>query len=361
VKIDLLRAARFRCFEEVAFAPGPGLNWLIGPNGSGKTTLLEAAYLLSRGRSFRAGGRAAPGRHGQTDFLVYAEIERKDRPKTRVGLTRKDDHWVARRNGESLANLGPLFEACPVVYFGPEDQSLIMGASENRRAFLDWSVFHVEHNSLDLWRSWRRALRQRNALLRRGAPDDHFPPWEHDLADLANRIHAMRIRCLQGLTPYLSVEASVLVPELGGVRVDYRPGWDERMGLGEQLARTRARDRERGFTRYGAHRADWSLVFERVAQREHLSRGQAKAAALVCILALTRWLKDSIGEYPLLCLDDLESELDSDHLGTVVRWLSQRSIQSWLTSTRSPDSTLGLDRALMFHVEQSGCVPIPLS
>ena len=359
MKIELLRATGFRCFEDVGFTPGPGINWLIGPNGAGKTSLLEAAYMLSRGRSFRSGGRAAPKRHGHADYLIYAELERNAGSKIKVGLTRENDHWIARRNGEALDNLAPLFEACPVVYFGPEDHSLVLGAAENRRAFLDWSVFHVEHDSLTVWKSWRRALRQRNALLRQNAPRMHFLAWEHDLEGLAQRIHAMRARCLKGLAPYVNQEASKLIPELGDIQIEYRPGWDEQIGLGEQLARSRERDRERGFTLYGAHRADWSLVFERVSQREHLSRGQAKAAALVCALALTRWLKDSIGEYPLLCLDDLESELDLDHLTVVIRWLSARSIQSWLTSTRQPDATIDIQGASMFHVEHSGCKPLP--
>jgi DNA replication and repair protein RecF len=248
-----------------------------------------------------------------------------------------------------------LFAACPVVYFGPESQALILGPAEERRGFLDWSVFHVEHTSLELWRAWRRSLRQRNTLLRQNARASDFLPWEHELEHLAERIHAMRQRCLGGLEPYLSEEAANLVPELGKTRIDYRPGWDEQIGLAEQLASTRDRDRERGFTRHGAHRADWSLVFEGIAQREHLSRGQAKAAALVCILAQTRWLKSSIGEYPLLCLDDLDSELDAAHAALIISWLSERRIQSWLTSTQPIDSLLSVEGARMFHVKQSSC------
>ena len=333
------------------------MNWLIGPNGAGKTTLLEAAYILSHGRSFRAGGRSAPRRHGASNYLIYAEIQRKNRALARLGLTRTADRWMARHNSEDLTNLAPLFEACPVVYFGPESQSLIQGPAEDRRAFLDWGVFHVEHTSLSIWKSWRKALRQRNALLRlkHAGPDD-FTPWEYDLGRLAERIHALRSRCLQQLEPYLSVEAASLVPELGAVHVEYRPGWDEKMGLSEQLSLTRERDRERGHTQYGAHRADWSLQFDGVSQREHLSRGQAKAVALVCILALTQWLKANLGEYPLLCLDDLESELDSNHTALVIEWLSDKSIQSWLTRTRVQALSHQVKPARMFHVKHSSCV-----
>lgn len=357
MNIELLRADNLRCFEHVSFAPGSGINWLIGPNGAGKTTLLEAAYILSHGRSFRAGGRTAPKRQGANGYLVYAEIQGSRKIKTRLGLTRLEDRWAGRLDGADLPNLAPLFEACPVVYFGPESQTLILGPAEERRSFLDWSVFHVEHASLGLWKAWRRALRQRNALLRQNAPPSDFAPWEHDLGRLAREIHTMRARCLERLEPYVAQEAAILVPELGNVRIDYRPGWDTECSLARQLSEAQDRDREAGFTRLGAHRADWVMVFDGIAKREHLSRGQAKAAALVCTLALARWLKDNIGEYPLLCLDDLESELDTPHTALVIRWLHETAIQSWLTATHQPNSRQLDATARMFHVKHSECTP----
>lgn len=357
MNIQLLRADNLRCFEHVSLEPGPGINWLIGPNGAGKTTVLEAAYILSHGRSFKPGGRTAPKRQGTNQYLLYAEAERSGRPKVRLGLTRREENWIGRLNGEDLPNLAPLFEACPVVYFGPESQSLVLGPAEERRAFLDWSVFHVEHASLGLWKSWRRALRQRNALLRQGASADVFASWEHDLDRLAREIHALRARCLVQLESHIAREGAVLVPELGKVHIDYHAGWDVQTGLENQLAATRARDIETGFTRYGAHRADWRLAFDGAVKREHLSRGQAKAAALVCTLGLVRWLKHSIGDYPLLCIDDLESELDSSHAARVTRWLQDVPTQCWLTGTRMPDFAEATANARVFHVKRTGCEP----
>lgn len=354
VNINLLRVSNLRCFESAEFAPGPALNWLVGANGAGKTTLLEAAHLLSHGRSFRAGGRSAPRRHGAFEFTVYAEL-RQGAASHRLGMTRRDEQWLARLDGADLSSLTPLFENCPVVSFGPESLVLITGPAEERRSFLDWSVFHVEHASLDLWRRWRRALRQRNFLLRMGALDAEFQPWEQELALLADGIHAMRKQCLDSLEPFLVEEAAWLVPELGDMRVGYRPGWDETVGLSAELASSRQRDRERGYTQHGPHRADWTLRFTRIVQREHLSRGQAKAIALVCALAQTRWLKQRLGEYPLLCLDDLDSELDSAHAVKVVEWLADRQIQAWLTTTGEPSRNGRETR--VFHVEHAGVTP----
>lgn len=357
MRIDLLRAESLRCFESLSMAPGPGLNWLAGPNGAGKTSILEAAYILSRGHSFRGGGRSAPCRHGARRYLIHATVTRAQRGSLSLGLVREGDRWQARANGEDLDSLAPLFEACPVVYFGPESALLAVGPADGRRSFLDWSVFHVEHASLELWRRWRRAVRQRNALLRSAAPAADFEPWEHEMARVAGTIDAWRRSCLATLEPYLVGEAAWLVPELGAVTLDYRPGWDTEAGLERQLAEQRARDRERGYTQAGAHRADWSLRFERVAQREHLSRGQAKSAALVYLLGQTRWLRDRIGEFPLLCLDDLESELDAEHAQRVVAWLHGKALQVWLTATQAPAAAEVQASARVFHVEHGRIEP----
>lgn len=356
MRIERLRVTDLRCFREVEFVPGADVSWLAGANGAGKTTLLEAAYLLAHGRSFRAGGRSAPCREGADGFVIHADVRWQGKPAVRLGLQRTEGHWTARRDGTDLATLVPLFEVCPVVYFGPDSQALVTGPADERRSFLDWAVFHVEHASADLWRDWRRALRQRNALLRQGAVDGLFEPWEHDLGRLAARIHGLREHCMASLEPYLIEEAARLVPELGSAVVDYRPGWDVDSGLAMQLAASRAQDRVRGFTRRGAHRADWSLMFAGVAQREYLSRGQAKAIALASTLALARWLKDRVGEYPLLCLDDLAAELDPRHVALVLDWLHGNPLQAWLTST---DMAVPLARgATVFHVEHTRCTPL---
>jgi DNA replication and repair protein RecF len=354
VKIARLHASNLRCFESLDFDPGPGANWLVGANGAGKTTVLEAAYLLSHGRSFRGGSRAAPCRRGAHEYVIHALLSRADRADIHLGLARGADRWRARLDGNELATLAPLFGACPVICFGAGSEALVLGSPDRRRSFLDWSVFHVEHSLLDSWRAWRRTLRQRNALLRSGAPDGEFAPWEHDLARLAERIHAARARCLASLSPHLATEAAWLVPELGAVHLEYRPGWDAALGLQVQLAAQRHRERERGFTLYGAHRCDWGLRFERVAQREHLSRGQAKAIALVCLLAQTQWLRDQIREYPLLCLDDIESELDRWHVDRLLEWIADKPLQVWLTATEAPPRSQTGPAIEVFHVKHSG-------
>src|SRR5699024_6253138 len=111
---------------------------------------------------------------------------------------------------------------------------------------------------------------------------------------------------------------AVLLPELGDFSLSYRAGWDTSQSLAETLRANRVRDRARGHTTLGIHRGDWRAVFSEAPQREHFSRGQEKLCALACVLAQAKVYADDKGEWPVVCLDDLASELDVAHQQAVV-------------------------------------------
>lgn len=355
MKFTLLRIRNLRCFESVDFVPAPAQSWLVGANGVGKTALIEAAHILSRGRSFRGGGVEALIRRGCTGFDIFAETRSEQGHVCRLGVTRNvDSSWGARIDGAELRSLQPLLEVCGVICFEPGTHALISGPAEERRQFLNWGVFHVEHDSLVCWRAYRRALLQRNVLVRASErSDQQLDPWEAELGRAALQMGQWRRHYLDALRPHLIRIALRFLPELGEPRLIYLPGWNDEFGLAEQLRRTRDIDIRRGYTRLGPHRADWSLVFERAPDRTHLSRGQAKLAALSCILAQAALYAECVGEWPVLCLDDLDSELDLVHRDGVLELLAQQSAQVWITATREPanDRVLGVDDGL-FHVEQ---------
>ena len=191
--IEALKMTNLRAFAQVELALSSKLNVFLGPNGSGKTTVLEAAYLLSHGRSFRRGGREALIRRGEAGFQVFVTLHRHNSPAaTRLGLERRTDGWTARRDEQPLARLSELYQACAVCCFEPGSHELIGGPGEERRALLDWGVFHVEPTFLDCWRRYQRALRQRNALLAQGAPDRELTPWDIELIGSGARLTAQR-------------------------------------------------------------------------------------------------------------------------------------------------------------------------
>ena len=352
VRLEQLRIRGLRCIDDASVPLDSAINLFVGANGAGKTSLLEAAFLLSHGRSFRSGAKDALLMRGAVQMSVFAEVVHASGQTRRIGLGRSGARWEAKVDGAG-ATLGELVGECAVVCFEPGSHALIAGAAEERRRFLDWGVFHVEHGFLANWRRYQRALKQRNSLLRSPAlPSDAlFEPWEAELAQAGAHIGRQRQAYLDLLLPRLQAIADRLLPELGELALRYRPGWPEELDLSQHLRAQRGRDFARGHTTAGAHRADWSLAFERAPLREHLSRGQEKLAALSSLLAQAELYAEHRGEWPIVCLDDLASELDQPHQAAVAAQLVDAKAQVLLTGTEVPQALVDIP-SRVFHVEQ---------
>ncbi len=352
MRLEQLRISALRCLSEVSVTLDPAINVFVGANGAGKTSLLEATFLLSHARSFRSGAREALVQRGMAQMAVFAEVRHTDGRVARLGLGRAGARWEARVDGESVS-IGQMVRECAVVCFEPGSHALIAGAAEERRRYLDWGVFHVEHEFLAGWRRYQRALKQRNSLLRLGsaAPDALFEPWEMEMSLAAHQIDLQRCAYLDLLRPRLEHSMAGLLPELGAMELRYRRGWSDEVDLVEQLRAQRSRDLARGHTTLGVHRADWSVSFEHAPLREHLSRGQEKLTALACMLAQAALYAGHHGEWPIVCLDDLASELDQEHQASVVAQLTAAQAQILLTGTELP-AALRETTARVFHVEQ---------
>lgn len=355
--IERMRIEDVRILQSVDLRLLPGLNLFIGANGAGKTSLLEAAHLLGYGRSFRTAGREALVRRGTERARVVADLKFADGVSRRLGIERSGPSWRGRVDDEEVAQLSALFRLCAVCCFEPGSHELISGPADGRRAMLDWGVFHVEPDFLSVWRRYQKALRQRNALIREQAPDAWFAPWEQEMAIAAARVGAMRQRYAAELATLTSEIASELLPEFTGAQFALADGWKaestpDAAAAAARLASERVRDRERGFTRRGPHRADWSLLFDQIPRREHFSRGQEKLVALIAVLAQLSSLQRLTSEWPVLLLDDLASELDAEHQARVFEWLQRRPIQVLMTGVAIPPWAAADQPGLaVFHVE----------
>ena len=349
-----LQVRQLRCLTEVELLPGPGLNVLVGGNGAGKSSLIEAVHLLGYGRSFR--GRVADGliRRGAAHLEVYAEWRGSGGVGHRAGLRHAGSRWEARLDGEPAPSLTELCARIAVVTFEPGSHDLIAGGAEHRRRYLDWGLFHVEPEFLTQWRRYMRALKQRNALLKSGPAPAALAPWDQELAESGERLTRLRQDYLDRLEPTLAAEAEAFLAELGPARLEFRPGWKrDELSLADALLLGRERDVALGYTGTGPHRADWRVDFEALPGREALSRGQEKLTALACILGQARDFAGRTGEWPLICLDDLASELDRPHQARVLSSAQASGAQILLTGTQLPEvlADLGTEYQL-FHVEQ---------
>ena len=351
-----LELRNLRNLVDVVLEPGAGLNLLVGRNGAGKTSVLEGLHLLAYGRSFRGRVRDGLVRTGSSVVEVFAEWHAATGEGShRAGLRHGGSSWEARIDGGTVGHLGELCAAFMVVTFEPGSHALVSGGGEPRRRFVDWGLFHVEQGFLQVWRRYSRALKQRNALLKSGAGVGQISAWDHELAVSGEELTRRRALYLERLQERLEPVAAALAPSLGQAMLEFEPGWRQSsLSLADALAVARERDRTLGHTSVGPHRADWRLRLSGKGEGESLSRGQAKLAALSCLFAQATDCAVERGDWPVIALDDLASELDSEHRGRVLAFLGNVPAQAFITGT----DLLPLDEGgRVFHVEQGTVTP----
>ncbi len=359
--VTRLELRHLRRFQEVRLDPAPGLNLITGDNGAGKTSVLEALHLMAYGRSFRARVRDGLIRTGDPALEIFVEWQERAGEASgrvrRAGLRHTGQEWSGRLDGANVAQLGDLCAALAVVTFEPGSHALITGGGESRRRYLDWGLFHVEHDFLPIWRRYNRALKQRNALLKARARDAQLDAWDRELAEAGEPLGRHRERYLDLLQPRFEALLSELAPALGRSGMEYAPGWRrEEMSLSDALLLARDRDLSAGYTTVGPHRADWRVVFGALPGREALSRGQSKLTALATLLAQAEHHRAAQGEWPVVALDDLASELDRHHQGRVLARLQASGAQVFITGTEAPPGLPQDAVVRRFHVEHGALV-----
>lgn len=351
MQLARLEIARLRCIASASLALGGGINLITGDNGAGKTSVIEALHILSHGRSFRGRVRDGLIAHSASALRIIACWHDASTAEHRAGLEHDGKQWQARVDGEPVKTLADLASHIAMVCFEPGSHALLTGAAENRRRFVDWALFHVEPDFLENWRRYARALRQRNALLKSAADDSLFAAWEHEMQVSGERITAMRLAWLERWEPLLVANTLAFLPELAAAKVSFLPGWKPETPLASALSLNRDRDRAVGFTSIGPHRSDWRISFGRLVAREGLSRGQTKLAALACVLAQAQQFAAARGHWPIICLDDLASELDLRHQQRVIEQVVASAAQVVITAT-APMSLSPAPDVTRFHVEQ---------
>ena len=347
-----LKVDGIRNLTDVDLELCPGINVFTGVNGAGKTSILEAVHCLATGRSFRPASRAEYLNRSSRSAQLFALVC-KAGVSSRLGMERRPDQWKARLDGEDVGSLGELARALAVMAFHPRLHLLIEGAPEERRRFLDFGVFHVEQTFLLHWRNYRRALRQRNAVLRSGSDQRQVANWDHGLAEAGEKMTAARAAFVSQLGHEFNLLLTTLSPSMPTVTLNLVNGWPVGMALAEALAAGMERDILLGHTRQGPHRADLKISSEGLVVSGRLSRGQQKLVALALTLGLMRVLDDQVDIKPVFCFDDFASELDTVHQALVLETVCHMGCQILLTGNQQMElpETLDVEKK-MFHVEQ---------
>ena len=354
MRITGLRLRDFRGYRQVLLSPPDGVTMLVGQNGAGKTNLLEAVHLCCLGRSHRTSTDREMIRQGQETSAVQLTVNRRD-GKHEVGVRLFEN---ARRrkiiyvNGKIASRTGELMGHATCVIFSPEDLALVKDGPQARRRFLDMLLSQQQRAYFYALQTYMSALKQRNALLKQG---DYraLPAWDEQLAAAAAPVVRLRREACQRLHDRASIhylyisgqEEETFVLRYSGLLADSAdPAEDMLRGL----SAARAEDIRRMTTTFGPHRDEVELTLCGVPIRSYGSQGQMRTAALSMKLAAFDLLEGAQGEPPLLLLDDVLSELDSDRRRRLIARIGRA--QALLTCTDQADF-IGARPACVLRVE----------
>lgn len=352
--ITTLAVQSFRCLHDQRIDFGARANWIVGDNAAGKTSLLEAVYWLCRGRSFRGARAAQCARHGENHWTVAARRRQDNTPEERLRL-RFADAALQYSLNDAPTTLVEQARDFPVQLVEPGVHRLVEDGPTYRRRFLDWGMFHVEPAYLDGWRRYARALRQRNALLRKAGSVRELQAWSHEVAAAGEALHAARRQGVIALQEAFARRCETF--GLPTATLQLQSGWDDARSLLEVLEDRVDSDRRTGHTGAGPHRAELRMDVDEYQARAHISRGQQKVLLAALHLAQADQLSAATDRWPLLLLDDFTAELADRLQRALAAALAAYPGQSIVTSLTRPAPEMLGDGATMFHVEHCRVLP----
>ena len=349
-----LEVAGVRNLLDIRMEPEPGINLIYGENGSGKTSLLEAIHLLAAGRSFRSGKTGPLINHDLDAATVFTRLA--DEKTIGVEKTRQRGNTL-KFNAQPQQSWEQVARELPVQVLDAHAFQLLEGGPKIRRRFLDWGVFHMEHDFLDAWRKARRSLANRNLLLKRQSTDkNEIAPWNQQLSQAAEQVDRTRRKYFAAFLPqaeavYATLNRGDTTPE---VTFSYDRGWDSTRPLLEVLQDSLPIDTKYRATQHGPHRADIVVRCGRNRAVDILSRGQQKLLVCALKLAQSHLLSQSLNKKCLYLVDDLPAELDEPNTAAVLSALQSQTPQLFITSVipNALENALNLKRSPpMFHME----------
>ena len=346
-----LQILGFRNLVGVEIQPCPSVNLIAGINASGKTSLLEAIYYLSHLRSFRTQNLNDLINESASGMQLVATGLDQTGNEIPIGVYRDRRRVEVRANHRNIQRIADITSLLPVMAIHPDSYRLISGGPSERRAYIDWGVFHVEHAFFDYWQRYKRALSQRNAALRAAGPVSYSTLWDQELDRSAVYIDRMRRSYLSALSVRLQPLVQRFFP-VQEVRFEYHRGWKTELGLLDVLKQTLDRDRSRGFTQAGPHRADLSIQVDGKSAQTGISRGQQKVLVALLRLAQIQHYTHASSNSCILLYDDLAAELDVHHRSEIISVLKGMPIQLYLTAIEPEQIDLtAWSNVRLFHVE----------
>lgn len=328
--ITNLQIVNFRNFEHISIEPTHGLNIIYGKNASGKTSLLEAIYFLGTGHSFRSHHIHQIIKNNADQLTLFCKINNNDAQsslgieKNRAGL------FNIRINQENAHSAAELAKKIPLQIVTPHHKSLLEDGPQAKRKFIDWGVFHVEHDFIEHWKRYHHGLKQRNAALKTAAHKNEVSIWDQELNTSSKKIDEARKYYLESFVLSFNEIIKKILPNID-FKFKLHSGWETKLDLPELWEKNYKKDLAMGFTQYGPHRADIIMLANNHPIKEVLSRGQQKLFVYALKISQGELLARLTLKNCIYLIDDIEAELDTDNQEKIIALLLENKSQIFAT------------------------------
>jgi DNA replication and repair protein RecF len=333
----------FRNYADLHVEFSPGLNAVFGDNAQGKTNLLEAVYFLATGKSHRTSHDQELIREGSPAALARATVVRKTGELSLELALSAESRKQLKINGIPERKIAKLVGNLAAVFFSPDDLQLVKGPPAGRRRFLDLELSQLSQNYLYYLMTFNRALAQRNTVLKQDPVDPAFlSVYDEQLVASGAQLIARRAEAVNRLTAIAGEYHHVLSEGREKLVLEYQsqaadpgqtPAVPEVTDRLQALMRARQREEiRRQVTLIGPHRDDVAFWIDNRDARLYASQGQQRTAVLALKLAELQFMAEQLGEYPVLLLDDVASELDPTRRHYLLNAM-QEGIQTFVSCT----------------------------
>ncbi len=340
MQIKKLFLQNFRNYESETFTFTDGLNVLFGKNAQGKTNCAEAVFYLCTGTPMRIRHDKQLIKIGAESAKIIAEAENRY-GKVTIEADIYENKREIRLNGSKISKNADLMGNINSVFFSPGELRLIQDGPDERRRFMNISISQTSPAYYTALLRYNKILDQRNALLKNSDASlilETLPIWDEQLCKYAGVIIKKRMEFLEKLSPYAKEMHAFLTDgnEDLEIKPDKKYDGDERevaKTLMRRLENNYEKDLRLGFTTLGPHRDDLEFYVSGADAKAYASQGQTRTCALSLKLAEVQIFKELSGEYPILVLDDVMSELDLRRRKKLLQKI--RGLQTILTCTHT--------------------------
>lgn len=345
MNIERIELNNFRNYSSSQINLKPGVNFIVGSNAQGKTNLLESIYILSVGKSPKNSKDKQIIKFGNerakigVDFLCVA-----GKKNIQMYLDKSDKKSI-KINGLNILKLTELVGTLSVVYFSPDELKLIKEVPEDRRSFLDISISQFDKTYLYNLLKYNRILKMRNQILKSldsvETKKEQLKLFTPQLIDTAEKIIEKRLTFIENLKDIAkNIHKMITINE--NLEIFYSYKQKENLTIKEDLKnefdKIIDKELELGYTCIGPHRDDIIFKINDLDCKSYASQGQQRTVALVVKLSLMEVIKKEIGEYPILLLDDVLSELDSNRQERLLNLTTK--YQTLISCTSIPNTNI---------------------